>query len=184
MRKTTIWIAKTAMMIALLLILQFATASLGQYVTGSCVNFVLGMSVFVGGFASGIVVALLSPIFAFLLGIGPAFFLISPCVSAGNFAFVVVLSLIWAKFVKNEKGFVFAIISVIGGAIAKFLVLYFLVVKLVLPVLGLPEQKVAVMSAMFSYPQLVTALIGGFIATLVASRITKSALKEYFESQK
>ena len=180
MKEKTKWIAKTAMMIALLLILQVATASLGQYVTGSCVNFILAMSVFVGGFASGLVVALLSPIFAFLLGIGPAFFAISPCVSAGNLAFVIVMSLLWARFV-NEKGkFVPAFLSVIAGAVAKFIVLYLLVVKLVIPMLGLPEQKVAVMSAMFSFPQLITAMVGGILATVVASKIASSSLKDYF----
>ena len=171
-------------MIALLLILQLVTANLGQYVTGSCVNFILAMSVFIGGFASGIVVALLSPIFAFLLGIGPAFILISPCVSAGNFAFVVVMTLLWAKYVNEKSNFVKPILAVIAGAIAKFLVLYFLVVKLVLPSLGLPDKKVAIMSAMFSYPQLVTAIIGGIIATIVASRIAGSITKDWHDEEK
>ena len=176
------WIARTAIMIALLLILQVSTASLGQYVTGSCVNFILAMSVFVGGFSCGIVVALLSPLFAFLLGIGPAFIMITPCISAGNLALVLVLSLLWRKLVNKSKNLVFPLISVLAGAIAKFLVLYFLVVKLVLPTLGLPEGKIAVMSAMFSYPQLVTAIIGGVLATILAMRLAKSSLKQYFES--
>lgn len=184
MKKTTQWIARTAMMIALLLVLQFLTANFGQYVTGSCVNFVLAMSVYIGGFASGIIVALLSPIFAFLLGIGPAFFLIAPCVSAGNFAFVLVLSLIWARFVKKQSSILKPFACVVAGSVAKFLVLYFLVVKLVLPSLGLPDNKLAVISAMFSYPQLVTAMIGGIIATIVASRISASAIKEWHEGEK
>lgn len=182
--KTIKWIARTALMIALLLILQIGTSSLGQYVTGSCVNFILAMSVFVGGFASGIVVALLSPIFAFLLGIGPAFLVITPCVSAGNAAFVLLLSLLWRRFVNHSQKILMPMIAVIAGAVAKFIVLYLLVVKLVLPSLGLPEQKVAVMSAMFSYPQLVTAIVGGTIATILAMRLVKSNLKQYFESPK
>lgn len=178
------WIARTAIMIALLLILQVSTASLGQYVTGSCVNFTLAMSVFVGGFASGISVALLSPIFAFLLGIGPAFIMITPCISAGNLAFVLLLALLWRKLVNKSEKVVFPLISVLAGAIAKFLVLYLLVVKLVIPSLGLPDGKVAAMSAMFSFPQLITAIIGGFIATILAMRLVKSNLKQYFESSK
>ena len=108
--------------------------------------------------------------------------MITPCISAGNLALVLVLSLLWRKLVNKSKNLVFPLISVLAGAIAKFLVLYFLVVKLVLPTLGLPEGKIAVMSAMFSYPQLVTAIIGGVLATILAMRLAKSSLKQYFES--
>lgn len=184
MKKTTLWIAKTAMMIALLLLFQFSTASFSQYVTGTCVNFVLAMSVYIGGFASGIVVATLSPIFAFMLGIGPVFLLITPCISAGNFAFVLVLSLLWAKYVKSQSKFIASAVCVAAGSAAKFITLYLLVVKLVLPSLGLPEQKLAAMSAMFTFPQLITAFAGGLLATYVASRVAATSAKRYFASQK
>ena len=72
MNKKTLWITETAVMIALLVALQWATKPLGQFVTGSCVNLVLGVSVLVGGLWCGLTVALVSPFFAFLLGIGPA----------------------------------------------------------------------------------------------------------------
>ena len=49
MNKKTLWITETAVMIALLVALQWATKPLGQFVTGSCVNLVLGVSVLVGG---------------------------------------------------------------------------------------------------------------------------------------
>ncbi len=182
MSKKNLWIARTALMIALLLILQASTANFSQYVTGSCVNFVLAMSVFVGGFASGLAVALLSPIFAFLLGIGPAFIILTPCISAGNLAFVLVISLLWRKLVNANRGFLMSIASVVAGAIAKFATLYLLVVKLALPSLGLPDEKFRVMSAMFSFPQLITALVGGVIATILATRLIKSNLKQYFGS--
>ena len=45
MNKKTLWITETAVMIALLVALQWATKPLGQFVTGSCVNLVLGVSV-------------------------------------------------------------------------------------------------------------------------------------------
>lgn len=179
--KTVKWIARTAIMIALLLILQVGTSSLGQYVTGSCVNFVLAMSVLVGGFASGLTVALLSPIFAFILGIGPAFIVLAPCISGGNLAFVLALSLFWRKLVNHSEKIIMPMISVTAGAVAKFITLYVLVVKLALPSLGLPDEKFKIMSAMFSYPQLVTALIGGIIATVLSMRLVKTNLKQYFQ---
>ena len=44
MMKKTAWIARTAICLALLLCLQFVTKSLGQFVTGSCVNLVIAMA--------------------------------------------------------------------------------------------------------------------------------------------
>ena len=48
MKKTT-WIARTAVCLALLLAVQFFTKSLGQLVTGSCVNLVLAVAALIGG---------------------------------------------------------------------------------------------------------------------------------------
>ena len=50
--KKTAWIARTAICLALLLCLQFATKSLGQFVTGSCVNLVIAMAALIGGLIS------------------------------------------------------------------------------------------------------------------------------------
>ena len=61
-------LTETAVMTALLIVLQAVTKPAGQYVTGTCVNAVLAVSVLAAGLWSGIAVALLSPLFAFLLG--------------------------------------------------------------------------------------------------------------------
>ncbi len=171
MKKKTLWIAETAVMIALLVALQGLTKPAGQFVTGSCVNLILGVSALVGGLWCGLTVALLSPFFAFLLGIGPALIQIVPAIAVGNIVLVLVLYLICRKAKK------FSALSY-GGAVAasvcKFVVLYALVVLLLLPLLGLPEKQVAMMSAMFSWPQLVTALIGSFLAVTIAPVIRKA----------
>ena len=44
MRQKTLWITQTAALLALLIILQLATRSAGQLVTGSCVNAVLALA--------------------------------------------------------------------------------------------------------------------------------------------
>ena len=62
------WISKTALMIALLVVLQMFTKPFGQLVTGSCVNAVLAVSVILVGLSCGLTVAFLSPFFAFILG--------------------------------------------------------------------------------------------------------------------
>ena len=93
MKKTT-WIVRTAVCLALLLVLQVATKSLGQFVTGSCVNLVLAMAALTGGLWSGVAVAVLSPFCAYALGIGPAFLQLVPCVALGNAVYAVLFALL------------------------------------------------------------------------------------------
>ena len=169
MKKETLWITRTALMVALLIAVQFATRSLGQLVTGSCVNLILAVAVLACGYKSGITVALLSPFFAFLLGIGPALIAIVPAISVGNAVFVTVLYFASKKLGPKAGPLVgiWAFLSVVAAAAAKFLALFLLVTRLILPMLGLPEAKAAAMTAMFSWPQLVTAFIGGVAAVLI-----------------
>ena len=69
-------------------------------------------------------------------------------------------------------------IALIVGAILKFAALYLGIVKFAVPVLlALPEAKAAVVGAAFSWPQLITAVIGGFIALLIVPTL-KKALKK------
>ena len=65
-------------------------------------------------------------------------------------------------------------LAVAVGAVTKFLALWLLIVKLVLPTLGLAEKQVAAISASFSWPQLVTAAIGGVLAVTIAPLIRKA----------
>lgn len=156
--KRVIWITETAVMTALLIILQTVTKAAGQYVTGSCVNAVLAVSVLAAGLWSGITVALLSPLFAFLLGIGPQLPPIVPSIAVGNLVFVLLLGLLAGG---GEPPLWKRAAAWLLAAAAKFGVLYLLVVKLLCAVLPLQEPQAAAFSAMFSYPQLITALAGG-----------------------
>ena len=61
MSKKTLFITRTAALLALLVVLQAITKSAGQIVTGSCVNAVLSLSALLCGFWSGLIVALVSP---------------------------------------------------------------------------------------------------------------------------
>lgn len=174
MNKKTLWITQTGIMLAALLIIQFATKSLGQYVTGSCVNFVLVTCTLVCGLSSGVVIALLSPFCAFFLGVGPAIFVLTPCIAITNVVIVLVSSLAKGCIEKGEKKRFISFVIIVIAAFAKFCSIYLLIVKLVLPSLGLPAKKVAAMSVMFSYPQLVTALIGGLLSVVISSVIIKA----------
>ena len=164
-------LTETAVMTALLIVLQAATKPAGQYVTGTCVNGVLGVSGLVVGLWSGIAVALLSPVFAFLLGIGPQLPQVVPAIMAGNLVFVVLLSLLAGG---RETPLWRRMAAWLLAAAAKFGALYLLVVKLLCTVLPLKEQQVAAFTVMFSYPQLVTALAGGAIALALTPLIRRA----------
>ena len=72
MNRKVRWITETAVLLALLVVLQYATRPLSQIVTGSCVNAVLAVTVLLAGTGSGVTVALISPVMAYLLGIAPS----------------------------------------------------------------------------------------------------------------
>ena len=182
MRKNIQWITETAVMLALLIALQALTKPMGQLVTGSCVNAVLAITVLLVGMGSGITVALVSPVCAFLLGIAPNFVTILP-IMAGNVCFVVLLRLISGKALWRQP------IALVTASGVKFGVLYLLVVKVICGVasgalLGKKIGNVVVLAppmlqklpVMFTWPQLFTALIGGTIALLIVPAL-KKALK-------
>lgn len=174
MNNKTKWITQTAVLTALLIVLQFVTKPLGQIVTGSCVNAVLAVAALAAGLWSGLTVALLSPFFAFLLGIGPQLLPIVPAIAVGNGVLVLVL---WLLAGKGESGLVRQLAAWLAASVAKFGTLYLLVVQLLCRILSLPQPQVATFTAMFSWPQLITALIGSGLALLIAPRLRKAMHK-------
>ncbi|MBE6977796.1 MAG: ECF transporter S component [Ruminococcaceae bacterium] len=186
MKQKIRWITETAVMLALLVALQAITKPLGQLVTGSCVNAILAIAVLVGGMSCGITVALISPIFAFLLGIAPNFITVLP-IMLGNACFVALLRLIAGK---SHKPLWRQPVALMSAAGVKFAVLYLLVVQLICGVasdslLGKKLGQVVLLAppmlqalpTMFAWPQLLTALIGGGIA-LVTVPMLRKALKK------
>lgn len=182
MKKNVRLITETAVMLALLIALQALTKPMGQLVTGSCVNAVLAITALLVGMGSSIAVALISPVCAFLLGIAPNFVIVLP-IMAGNVCFVVLLRLIYSKALWRQP------VALVAAAGVKFGVLYLLVVKVICgfasgALLGKKIGSVVVLAppmlkklpAMFTWPQLFTALIGGAVALLIAP-VLKKALK-------
>lgn len=183
MKKKTLWLTETAVMLALLITLQALTKPLGQLVTGSCVNAVLAIAVLLIGMSSGITVAVISPVCAYLFGIAPNFVTVLP-IMIGNVCFVVLLRLIAGKSHKPVWKQPVALISAAG---VKFGVLYLLVVKVICGVasgallgkkLGdivvLAPPMLKLLPTMFAWPQLFTALIGGAVALLTVPVLRKA----------
>ena len=161
-------IARTAILIALLVALQYVTRPLGQLVTGSCVNLILAVAAMLCGVWSGVIVAVVSPFFAYLLGISPQIWL-APAIACGNAVYVVVIALL-SKKIDGVRG---GAAGVAAAAVCKFVVLYLVVVRLFIPMGNLPAK----VAAQFSWPQLVTALIGGCLALAIVPAL-KKALRE------
>ncbi len=178
MNKKVRWIAETAIMLAVLVTLQAVTKGLGQFVTGSCVNAVLAIAVLVGGLACGLTVAVFSPVLAFLLGIAPQILTV-PAIMVGNAVYVVLLYVLADKSGKNLLRQVGAWLA---AAVVKAGVLYLLVAKLICGLLAdrllaagtLKPPMLQALPATFSWPQLVTALIGGAVALLIAPLLRKA----------
>ncbi len=181
MNKKIRWITETAIMLALLVTLQALTKGFGQLVTGSCVNAVLAVSVLVGGLGSGITVALISPILAFLLGIAPQILTV-PAIMVGNSVYVVLLYLLADR---SGKNWIKQIIAWVAAAAAKFAALYAIVVWLICGLLSesllasgvMKAPMLKALPATFSWPQLITALIGGAIALIIVP-VVRRALKK------
>ncbi|WP_311819668.1 ECF transporter S component [Enterococcus viikkiensis] len=174
MKRKALWITQTGVLLALVITIQAVTAGLGNtLITGSLVNLILIVAVTTGGLASGIMIALLSPIFAFIFGIGPAFPQIVFCIAFGNSVLVTVWHLV-AGVTKKQTVTHFLVAAVVG-AVAKFGVLYLSIVQFVVPILlKLPAPKAAMVSGAFSFPQLITALVGGGLAILIVPILSKS----------
>lgn len=180
MKKKLLWITETAALLALLVTLQALTKPAGQLVTGSCVNTILATAALVAGLGSGITVALISPILALVLRIAPQIVTV-PAIMAGNVVFVVLLYLIAGR---NPHPLL-RIGGWLAAAAGKFAALYCIVVWLICGVLSenllaagvLKAPMLQALPATFSWPQLVTALIGGGIALLICPTLRKALHK-------
>ena len=178
MKKRILWITETAAMLALLVVLQALTKPLGQLVTGSCVNAVLAVTVLFCGLGSGITVALISPVCAYLLGIAPQVLTV-PVIMLGNAAFVAVLRLVSGKQIWKN------VLAWLAAALCKFVVLYALVKYGICGILAegllaqglLKTPMLTALPATFGAMQLVTALIGGGRALLLVP-VLKKALRK------
>lgn len=188
MNKKIRWITQTAVLLAMLICLQWAGSFvpdplIKQLITGSFVNCVLAVTVLLVGMSSGVTVALISPVCAYLFGIAPNFITVAP-IMLGNVCYVVLLRLLMGKTVWRQT------VALVSAATVKFGVLYLLVIHLICGVasdallgkkLGdivvLAPPMLKLLPTMFAWPQLVTALVGGAIAFTIRPVLGKALHK-------
>ena len=141
------------------------------YFTGSIVNACIILATFFSGLAYGIILAIFTPIFSFIVTGSPiiaAIPFIMPMIMIGNVILVMFGSLV------DVKGKT-SIVPLIIGSILKGIFMGISISLIIVP-LFLPEKMnnmLPIIRMTFSVVQLVTALIGSIIATILAKVIMK-----------
>lgn len=168
------FITRTAILLALTVLFQSLRSiipmppQVAQYVVGSLVNLSLIVAAVLVGIKGGLVISIAAPIIAYFQGQLPQimpFMIVA--VALGNAAIVVMVGLLYNK---NKY------VALISGAVLKFITLYIVVIKIVLPLIypNVPQQAKALLSVNFSWPQLVTASIGALLSLAVIPMVSKA----------
>jgi hypothetical protein len=148
------WITRTAILLSLLL--AFQMLGLPQPVTGPVINFILLFAIVLNGFYSSLIIGSVSPVIAFARGILPApLGPMIPFIILANLVYITIFALARSKTDKP----MFSLIFVIVGSLLKYLVLSSAVSFFV----SVPPPIAQAMS----FPQLITALLGGLILLLI-----------------
>lgn len=167
------FITITALMLALTIVFQMLRVILGlpntifsQILVGTLVNLCLLVATAGAGILSGIIISLVAPVVAFLQSSVPAFWVV-PFIAIGNMAIVIVYGMLYGK--SKILGFTL-------GAILKTAILWIGIAMIGISVFGLPKAVVPIVQLNFSYPQLITAILGGILSLPVVA-----ALKPMFK---
>lgn len=178
MKIKTKQITVTAIMLAICLVSQFFK-NLSVYITGPIINAALILTVLYAGMACGIILSIITPVTSFfitgspVMAATPAMF---PCIMIGNIILVACVGLLRKKCGK-AAGFP---VSIAIGAILKALFMGIAIALIILPAfLPAPMHKMLpVLQLQFSVTQLITAVIGGVYAVIIAAVLKKTSLAQ------
>lgn len=169
MKKTEIqFLTKTAILLALTIVFQTMGRLIpvginSQFIVGPLVNAALIVSAAAVGIWGGGFIALAAPFGAILTGaqISLPF---APFIALGNLAIVLGFYLLMKRH---------QVVAVIAGSIAKFALLT-ASVNVFVRMMNTPVKQAEKMLAAFTWPQLITALIGGALALAVIKILGKN----------
>lgn len=161
-------LTRTAVLLAIVVVIQIAGRYIpnNNFIVGPIVNLCLLVGVMTVGLKGGITLAVLSP-FASLINnhapIAAALIPFSPVIAAANIVLVVTF-----YFLYNKNKYV-------GLGLAALLKFGFLLlgINIFVSIFNFPKFESKLLS-LFSWPQLVTALVGGIIAIPVIIRLKKA----------
>lgn len=170
--KKLVLVTRTAVLLALTVVFQIGGRAVplgpnSNFVVGPLVNAALIVSVMVTGIPGGAIISIAAPYFAALTSntpMTPFILVFSPYIAAGNFILILFVYLF------KNKSYIYGLIS---GAILKFAVLYG-GVNLMMNIRNVPAPQQKVLTFMFGWPQLATAIGGGIIAYFVVNALKKA----------
>lgn len=177
MKITTKQITTTAVLLAICIVSQFFKNA-SVYITGPIINACLMIAVLSVGTGCGMILAVITPISAFLISGSPimsAIPAIIPCVMIGNAILVAGTSL----FTKKMNGNAGIVAGMAAGVLAKALFMGIVISYILIPhmIPAAMEAKMAVFQGMFSVTQLITGIIGSFYAFLIWIPLKKGIQK-------
>ena len=160
---TTQFLTRTALLLALCLVVQ-QFKSVSQFITGPLVNLILLIAALAVGLYSGLAIAVLSPILAFLISPSPIMQVMPQLIVLVALGNAVLVFAAWSLR-KNKRYYV----GFLLGAVVKTGVLALGLQYVLIPLFGaaLNEKQVAMATAMFGGNQFVTAVIAGAVCTFL-----------------
>lgn len=193
-RSNLLVITQTGLAIALIVLAQlagklfpagaiiFGPLSFNQLLTGSLVNMVFVVLVLRSGLVPAIAAGIISSIMALILHIGPIFPQLVPIIALSNVLLVCIIALVKMLFDKRLgentqtnastsrwHALSYLFVTILIAAFAKFMFLkFFMPIAFdLIKELAVPQRNI--LSMMFSWPQLITALIGGLFGIVIFS---------------
>lgn len=162
-------LARAALLLALTLVFQSLRLIIPlppfftTFVIGSLVNACLLIALETAGLAAALAIAAVTPVVAYLQQLLPLPVFIPP-VAAANIVYVLLF----------RAGLAWSRAGAIGiAAVGKTVLLYFTFAWL-LTLINLPPRLAAGLLFVMSWPQLVTTVIGGVLATIIVRRLSRS----------
>ncbi len=161
-------ITRTAVLLAVVVVVQIAGRSLpnNNFIVGPLVNMCLLVATMTAGVYGGAAIAILSPFTSLINNNAPIASVLlpfAPVIAIANLVFVLVFFYLYDK---NKY------VGLGAAAVLKFGVL-FLGIRIFLQIFNFPKFTEKLFQ-LFSWPQLVTALIGGLVAIPVIYGVRKA----------
>ena len=158
---------KTAIVFLILMsIITIAPLFRNQIITGSIVNAILFLSVIILGLKTAIIIGIIPSIIALFTGIlSPILMPLIPYIILSN------IILVYSFYILKNKNYW---LSIIVSSFLKFLFLFTIsnfVIRFIIK-----EEVVKNIAVTMSYPQLITALTGGFIAYIILKKVNKKVM--------
>jgi hypothetical protein len=172
MKNNTKFLARTALLLATVIVFQILGGFIpyNNFIVGPIVNAVLMIATAIAGLWSGVAISVIAPIVSAITNkaaIAPLIIAFSPFIIIGNAIIVVCFYFIGKKS---------RVAGIAAGALLKFGFLY-AAISVFTSVVEMKPQVAITLKSLFSWPQLLTAAIGGVIALAVLKLIGKSLEK-------